>query len=59
MLLAAPLTVPFAGVTDASHLPLASLTVQERRASFFLPCLIVTFLQEPFFVIRPLVAVSV
>ena len=54
-----PLTAPLEGVTDASHLPLASLAVQERRESFFLPCLTVTFLQEPFFVAFPLVAVSV
>ena len=59
LLLAVPLTEPFFGVTAASHLPFASLIVQERLASFFLPCLIVTFLQEPFFVIRPLFEVSV
>ena len=58
LVLAVPLTAPLDGVTDATQVPFASFTVHERRASFFLPCLIVTFLHEPFFVTAPLFAVS-
>jgi hypothetical protein len=53
-----PLTAPFAGVTEASQVPFVSLTVQELRATFALPCLIVTVLQAPVFVVVPLFAVS-
>ena len=54
-----PLTEPCFGVTAASHLPFASLIVQERPATSDVPRLIVTVLQDPVFVICPLVAVSV
>ena len=54
---AAPATPPFVGVTDTTHVPLPSLMVQERRVTFVLPCLVVTFLQVPLFVVAPLFAV--
>lgn len=58
LLFAAPLMLPLAGVRDASQVPFVSFTLQERRASFFLPCLIVTFLHAPVLVFDPCFAVS-
>ena len=59
LLFAVPLTLFFLGVTDAVQVPFVSLTVQERRVSFFLPTLILTFLQRPLLRLLPRFAFSV
>jgi hypothetical protein len=59
LLLAVPVALPILGVMDTRQVPLATLIWHDTRATFFLPCLMLTGLQRPCLTVVPRVAMAV